>query len=219
MTDANKYTGLITSQHANKPKFMAIVAGVTQLFVDLQAVLSSIPASYDLDDAIGDQLDVVGEWVGISRKISTPLAVYFSFDTARLGFDQGSWRGPYDPDTGLVSLDDDTYRLLIRAKIGANSWDGTLGTSSAILNSIFGGDTYVFMQDNGDMTITFGVAGKAPSAVFMALLSHGYIPLKPSTVHVTAYLVSSVSGTPLLGFDVGNQYISGFDVGSFGIAA
>lgn len=219
MTDASKYTGLITSQHANKPKFMAMVAGVAQPFVDLQAVLANIPVSYDLDNAIGDQLDVVGEWVGISRNISTPLAVYFSLDTSGLGFDQGSWQGPYDPSTGLISLDDDTYRLLIRAKIGANSWDGTLGTSAAILNGIFGGDTYVFMQDNGDMTITFGMAGKTPSAVFMALLSHGYIPLKPSTVHVNAYLKSSVSGTPLFGFDVENQYISGFDVGSLGIAA
>ncbi|WZB61444.1 DUF2612 domain-containing protein [Achromobacter xylosoxidans] len=26
-------------------------------------------------------------------------------------------------------LDDDTYRLLLRAKIGANHWDGTLETS------------------------------------------------------------------------------------------
>lgn len=138
MTDTSKYTGLITSQHANKPKFMAMVAGVSQPFVDLLSVLASIPASYDLDNAIGDQLDVVGEWVGISRNISTPLAVYFSLDTSGLGFDQGSWQGPYDPSTGLISLDDDTYRLLIRAKIGANSWDGTLGTSAAILNSIFG---------------------------------------------------------------------------------
>ncbi len=219
MADVSKYTGLITSQHANKPNFMAMVAGVAQPFVDIQNVLASIPSSYDLDNAVGAQLDVVGEWVGISRKISTPLAVYFSFDTAGLGLDQGSWQGPYDPNTGLVSLDDDTYRLLIRAKIGANNWDGTLGSSAAILNSIFSGGTYVFIQDNGDMTITFGVSGQTPSAVFMALLAGGYIPLKPETVHVTAYLVSSVSGTPLFGFDVENQYISGFDVGSWGVPA
>ncbi|WP_047236636.1 DUF2612 domain-containing protein [Chromobacterium subtsugae] len=220
MVDVSKYTGLITSQHASAPRFMAMVAAVCQPLVDVQNVLESIPAHYDLDHAIGAQLDAVGAWVGISRQISTPLQqVYFSLDTPGLGFDQGSWKGPYDPDTGLISLDDDTYRLLIRAKIGANSWDGTLGSSAAILNSIFNGTgSNVFIQDNGDMTITIGVAGTAPSAVFKALLTGGYVPLKPATVHVN-YAFASTSGTPLFGFDVQNQYIAGFDSGSFGVAS
>ncbi|WP_043614311.1 DUF2612 domain-containing protein [Chromobacterium violaceum] len=217
MEDVSKYTGLITSQHASAPRFMAMVQGVCQPFVDLQNLLASIPASYDLDHAIGSQLDAVGAWVGIGRQISAPLQhVYFSLDTPGIGFDQGSWKGPYDPDTGLTSLDDETYRLLIRAKIGANSWDGTLGSSAAILNSIFNGGTYVFIQDNGDMTITIGVSGISPSAVFKALLSGGYLPLKPATVRANYYF-ASVSGTPLFGFDVENQYISGFDTGSFGV--
>ncbi|MGC7970039.1 DUF2612 domain-containing protein, partial [Salmonella enterica] len=73
----------------------------------------TLPFDFDLDQAIGVQLDAVGEWVGISRNITVPLAgVYFSFDIAGLGFDQGVWKGPFDPDTGLTTLDDDTYRLL-----------------------------------------------------------------------------------------------------------
>ena len=85
--------------------------------------------------------------------------------------DQGVWQGPFDPDNGLTVLDDDTYRLLLRAKIGANHWDGTLETSAAILNQIFQGGTHVLIEDNGDMSVDIGVAGAPPSALFLALLT------------------------------------------------
>lgn len=140
MAQLTDYTDLVTSEHSDKPRFMATLSAVAQCFVDLQNGLIDIPDEFDLDNAVGVQLDAVGLWVGISRKVNTPLAgVYFSFDTSGLGFDQGVWQGPFDPTTGVTSLDDDTYRLLLRAKIGANHWDGTLGTSAAILNAIFGG--------------------------------------------------------------------------------
>ncbi|AOI57444.1 hypothetical protein WI26_07410 [Burkholderia diffusa] len=133
------YAALVTSEHRDKPRFMATVGALVQPLVDQINVLVSMPAKFDLDNAVGVQLDDVGLWVGVSRKIRTPLTgIYFSFDIAGLGFDHGTWKGPFDPDTGLTVLDDETYRLVIRAKIGANHWDGTLESSAAILNSIFG---------------------------------------------------------------------------------
>ncbi len=139
MADPSDYTVLITSEHRDKPRFMATVRALVQPLVDQMNVLQSMPSKFDLDNAVGVQLDDVGLWVGVSRKVRTPLTgIYFSFDVAGLGFDQGIWKGPFDPDTGLTVLDNDTYRLVIRAKIGANHWDGTLASSAAILNSIFG---------------------------------------------------------------------------------
>lgn len=142
--------------------------------------------------------------------------VYFSFDTESLGFDQGSWKGPFDPDTGLTRLDNDTYRLVIHAKIGANHWDGTLESSRAILDSIFGGGTFVFIQDNQDMSMTVGIAGVIPSSVFLALLRNGLILLKPEGVRINIVIVTSVDGTPLFGFDMENDLVSGFDTGTWG---
>lgn len=214
MADIADYTGKITSEHAEKLRFTAMVAAVAQCFVDGQNALEGMPASFDLDSAIGKQLDDVGLWVGVSRYVATPLTgVYFSFDTGGLGFDQGVWKAPFDPDTGVTSLDDETFRLLIRARIGANHWDGTLAGSKAILDQIFGGGTHVFIQDNQDMSITIGISGKVPSALFLALLSGGYIPIKPQTVRVDDYLVTSVDGEPMFGFDMSNEYVSGFDAG------
>ncbi|MBN6728803.1 DUF2612 domain-containing protein [Burkholderia multivorans] len=217
MADLTEYTALITSEHRDKPRFMAVVGALVQPLVDQMNVLQSMPSKFDLDNAVGVQLDDVGLWVGVSRKIRTPLtSIYFSFDIDGLGFDQGTWKGPFDPDTGLTVLDDDTYRLVIRAKIGANRWDGTLESSAAILNIIFGADTHVFIEDHQDMSMTIGIAGKVPSAVFLALLAGGYIPLKPEGVRVAYTLVTSVDGSPLFGFDVNNQYIAGFDTGVWG---
>lgn len=210
------YTALITSEHSDKPRFTATIATLAQPLVDQMNVLQSMPGKFDLDNAVGAQLDDVGLWVGVSRKIRTPLTgIYFSFDIDGLGFDQGTWKGPFDPDTGLTVLDDDTYRLVIRAKIGANHWDGTLESSAAILNSIFAADTHVFIEDHQDMSMTIGIAGKVPSAVFLALLAGGYIPLKPEGVRVTYTIVTTVDGSPLFGFDMSNQLVAGFDVGAW----
>lgn len=216
MADLTEYTGLITSEHRDKPRFMATVSALVQPLVDQMNLIESMPGKFDLDVAVGDQLDTVGLWVGVSRKIRTPLTgVYFSFDIAGLGFDQGTWKGPFDPDTGLTVLDDDTYRLVIRAKIGANHWDGTLEQSAAILNSIFDADTHVFIEDHQDMSMTIGIAGTVPPATFLALLSGGYIPLKPEGVRVNYTIVTTVDGSPLFGFDMSNQLVAGFDVGAW----
>ncbi|AQQ20265.1 DUF2612 domain-containing protein [Burkholderia cenocepacia] len=216
MADLTEYTALITSEHRDKPRFMAVVSTLVQPLVDQMGVLQSMPGKFDLDNAVGVQLDDVGVWVGVSRKIRTPLTgIYFSFDIAGLGFDQGTWKGPFDPDTGLTVLDDDTYRLVIRAKIGANHWDGTLEQSAAILNSIFDTDTHVFIEDHQDMSMTIGIAGKVPPATFLALLSGGYIPLKPEGVRVNYTIVTTVDGSPLFGFDMSNQLVAGFDVGAW----
>ncbi len=218
MAQASDYTALITSQHADAPKFVAMVGVVAQCFANLQNLLATIPGLYDLDAAVGAQLDAVGLWVGVSRQLSVPVSgVYFSLDTAGVGFDQGNWQGPYDPTAGLASLDDGTYRLLLRAKIGANHWDGTLGVSAAILSQIFAGtSTYAFVQDNGNMSITLGVSGQIPSALFLALLATGSVAIRPEGVLLSSTFVTSSTSTPLFGFDVENGYVSGFDVGAWG---
>lgn len=170
MADLTDYTGLITSEHNQRPKFMAAVKALTKPMVALQNLLGGMPDAFDLDQAVGVQLDAVGLWVGIGRRVATPLTgVYFSLDTTGVGFDQGNWKGPFDPDTGLTLLDDDTYRLVLRAKIGANHWDGTLESSAAILNSIFTpGDGPVAVHADAE---PFG-AGDGATTQFQ-LLYHG----------------------------------------------
>lgn len=217
MAQASDYTALITTQHADKPKFMAMVAVVAQCFSDQINVMQSIPAAFDLDNAVGVQLDAVGLWAGIRRQVRTPLNVYFSLDVDGLGFDVGVWQGPYDPDSGLTSLDDETYRLMLRAKIAANHWDGTLAGSAEVLQIIFPAEsgTRIAVLDNQDMSIDILVSGAIPSIVFLSLLFGGYIPIKPEGVRINEYFVTTEYGSPVFGFDVDNDYIGGLDHGAW----
>lgn len=216
MPDSDAYLGLITAFHRGKPKFAAMVKALVEPVVAQQSFIAHLPIDFDLDQAIGVQLDQVGEWVGRTRFVQTPIAgAWFSFDDEPRGFDRGVWQQPFDTPAGITRLDDETFRTLLRAKIAANNWGGTLPAAKAALEIIFpNGETSIVITDNQDMTITFGVAGMIPSALFIALLSDGYLPLKPEGVRAD-YLITTVDG-PLFGFDVENEFISGFDTGAWG---
>ncbi len=215
--DITPFTGLITSEHNQQPDYMAMVGASLQPFADLIAEINTINALYDVDSAVGEQLDVVGEWVGVSRNLQTPLTgVYFAFDTANLGFDQGIWLGPFDPVSGLVQLPDDFYRLLIKAKILNNSWLGDIPSAYTIGQNVFSSLGYFFfIEDHADLTIAIGLVGPGvPSPVAFALLTQGYLDLRPAGIEVTAYITQSQAG-PIFAFDLNTTQFAGFDQGGW----
>lgn len=217
MLTLQSYLGLITSEHADKPNFVGFVTAFIKPLIDAQSLFGELITIFDVDTAIGVQLDAVGQWIGESRQISQPITgVYFSLDTQGLGFDQGVWLGPFDPTSGLVSLPDDVYRSLLYAKIIMNSWDGTIATIAAAINALFSGQpsTEIVVLDNQDMTMTVGIAGNAPASIYLSLLEGGYVPIRPSGVLIN-YLVTSINTSPNFGLDIENTAISGFDVGTW----
>lgn len=216
MASIDDYVALITSEHRDKPLFVAVVSALVAPMVDEINLMRDFTRLFDLDEAAGQQLDVVGEWVGISRQLSVPLTgVYFSWDsTALLGWDSGVWRGMFDPVTGLTSLPDDEYRALIKAKIAANHWDGTISGAEAIWAAVFGGSQTVILQDNQDMSLTIGFVGQPLSAVQQALLTGGYFPLKPEGVRVRFYAIPANTG-PLFSWDTNSAQLQGWGAGSW----
>lgn len=211
------YKSLITSEHADKPKYMATIGLTASLSAYLQELAADLPRQFDLDEAVGVQLDAVGEWIGRSRRIDTPLTgVYFTWDDiASTGWDNGVWQGEFDPDSGLTVLPDDEYRLLLRAKVAANQWDGTIPGAYDIWTTAFT-DSLIVIQDNQDMSMTVGVAGSQLSTVTQALLTGGYIPLKPEGVRVNYYAISVDSG-PLFAWDAESEALAGWDTGSWAL--
>ena len=67
------YLGLVTSEHRNRPRFMATVAAVTDPLCGLQELLETMRAAFDVDSAVGGQLDRTGEWIGRSRHLRLEL--------------------------------------------------------------------------------------------------------------------------------------------------
>lgn len=211
------YTGLITSEHSDKPKFVAMVGFLTGIIADISAIIQSMPTDFDLDAAVGAQLDAVGVRVGQTRNLTTPLTdVYFSLDMVGLGLDESVWLGPYDPTTGLVALPDDAYRTLLRAVIAANNWDGTIPGAYAVWSILFP-DRIILIQDNGDMTMDVILMDPSPDSITKALLTGGYLSLRPAGVGVRNYILPSVAG-PIFGLDVQNENMAGVDFGVWGTA-
>lgn len=215
--DTTKYVNLIPSANAAQPNFVSMIEAVTQAWADMVAVYGTIPNLYDLDSAVGQQLDVVGQWIGASRKLDAAISgVYFAFDTAGVGFDQGVWLGPYDPVSGVVFLPDDHYRAVLRARILNNHWDGSKEQAYALSAVILGPMGYqLFFEDFGDLSINIGlVGGSAPPALLVALFQYGVINIKPAGVRINNFIFQSQAG-PVFAFDITNSYFAGFDQGSW----
>lgn len=214
----DEYLNLITNEHRDKPKFEATVAVGVSPFAKIQSVLNKLPSDFDIDTAVGVQLDAVGVWIGRSRKLDVPLAgVYLTWDSTLGGeqWDSGTWKGQFDPDSGLVSLPDDSYRTLLKSKIAANNWDGTIPQAYAIWESVFGTGTVLLIQDNQNMSMVVGIAGQPLDAIERALLIGGYIPLKPEGVRVQYYAIAPTAGA-LMAWDVETSAgIAGWDIGQW----
>lgn len=215
MRTTQDYLNLITNEHRQKPVFVATVSVAVSPLVQVQSVLNSLTAKYDVDYAVGEQLDRVGEWVGVTRYLTTPLTgVYFTWDDAdSTGWDYGTWRAPFDPISGLTALPDDEYRILVKAKIAANAWDGSIPKAYEIWETVFV-DSTILIQDNQDMTMTVGVVGGLLSTITKALLTGGYIPLKPEGVAVDYYAVTP-DGGPMFAWDADSAVLKGWDQGSW----
>lgn len=221
----SKYTDLITNYHAGKPKFVAHIDLSTRPLTDASTSLQSLISAFDIDSAVGVQLDVLGEWIGRTRIVSQPIAgVYLSFDTDGLGWDQGVWQGPYDPDAGYTSLSDDTYRIVLKAKIAINNWNGQNDTLPPILETALeGSGLKMQIVDNQDMTISVWVFPEEDisqvSLELLAAIKQGYLTVKAAGVWAGDIQTPSIEtpsvGNRFFGFDMDNEYIAGFDDGAW----
>lgn len=212
----SKYLDLITGEHQGQPNFAAAVTALVQGFADNFVLMSAtMPTVFDLDTAYQQQLDYTGQWIGASRDISIPLTgIYFAFDSTGLGFDQGTWLGPFDNPDSTTVLPDSAYRLLLKARIALNHWNGNIPGAYAAINGYLNPLGYSMeIVDNQDMTMSYILTYTgAIDAVTSGLYQNGFFDLRPAGVG-TAGRYYLMAGVPLFGFDIENSAIQGFDQG------
>lgn len=189
----NSYLALVTSEHNQRPDFMAMLGVFLQGSIDQQNLMRNFSMLFDVDLAVGDQLDKIGQWVGVSRNLNQSIL-------------------------GVTSLDDTNYRLLIRLFIAMNTWNGTIPGIYTIWNAILEATCgQILVQDNQDMSMLVVLLTPPTSLLILAILTQGYFLLRPAGVLINGFFEPSLPypGTPLFGFDVENSTISGWDTGAW----
>lgn len=225
--DVAYYQSLVTAEHAGKPKFMAVVGLVAGAFAAVQAFNLSMYQAFDLDTAIGVQLDAVGARAGISRYVVVPVRnPWLSADDPTRGIDFAPIKTALDVGSFQSALGDESFRRLIRAKIAANNGDGSIATAYAVLTAFINNTaSQVIIQNNAtanaqhpDVSVVVGIAGQWPDYDTMIILERQMIPLFPAGVAVTV-LFPSINGAAIAGMDIESSQISGTDVGAVGVSA
>lgn len=165
--------------------------------IELQSTFKDLMQLRSLDTATGVNLDVIGEIVGQERTLlNVDIFEFFGFQGVPNAGSFGDVDYPqvgsifYDsnnPRFGNITLDDDTYRIFIRAKIAKNVTRVTPEDIMSFANSIFS-TTGSTIQDEGFAAYTL-LIGKELSSFERSLLRY-----VNKTNNYTSYLVPKPIG-------------------------
>ncbi len=153
----------VTEQFKDKVIFDKYLQLLIYAQTELQDVFKQLLQMRDLDTATGAQLDVIGRIVGQDRVlINADLYTFFGFQGALKAGSFGEVGNNLvgsrfldfgSPIGGNITLDDETYRLFIRAKIYKNTTNSTPEEFIEVVNLIFG-TTGTFLSENGNANVT-----------------------------------------------------------------
>lgn len=177
------YVNLITSEHAVQPNFVSFASNMFQKIIDCSEI--DFAAAFDLDTATGVQLDTIGAVLGRSRTLT------------------------YQPSSGSPVLDDTNYRLVLRAKILQNQWDGTVEDALANWTEIFP-EALMVIKDNQDMTMSVTVLGIADTFV-REMVQNNYVVPKPQSVGTSYSFATSF----VFGYGPATSIVAGYGTGEW----
>lgn len=192
------YRGLLIQQYANKPRARATIEAVVGEVISGQ-VVQEVFDGFDVDTAVGAQLDILAQLRGIKRLV-TGLdlgRVYFmmpSYDDADKATVPGmatyddpatvnSFFAEYqDLNRPTYAMNDDELRRMIKLRAAFHSSHLGVGEIDLILMSFFGPN--VLFADNADMTILYNKAVPDDDTLFSIAAATNSLP-KPAGVAMT----------------------------------
>lgn len=140
------YVALLTSAHRDKPKLKQTLIETITPLIQIANALEQLPERYDIDTAVGDQLQTIALWVGAPRTVPNVIPLpYFGFEgqPAALPFGEvgdpsigGFWRESGVSGNYGAVLDTETLRKVVKAQIFKNSCKGLLDDAHTIISMI-----------------------------------------------------------------------------------
>ncbi len=180
------YSKLAIPEHRQQPKFMAWLAAAVKPLQSAQNCLNDLHNRFDIDKVVGIQLDKLGDILGVPRKL------------------------PFQPSNGVSPImDDENYRLILKAAIIKEHFDGTIPNLMNLLQSLLGNmGLYFIIIDNQDMSMEVIVFGKT-SSLIKDELEHDMIIPRPEGVSMTV----NVANEKVFSWGLGNEVFSGWSDG------
>lgn len=206
----NYYVNLLIIQYHNKTNAQATITALMEQVV-ANGVYFDVIDGYNVDTAVGVQLDIIGKYVGVDRYFTgqdfTDFFAFIEYDTdpaygldGRIGFcdysdigvKTGKWLTYDDIVSNTYSLPDDEFRKLIKLKILSNNSNYSDKEIDDGLFAIFG--YAVSAVDNYDMSMTYIVDTSVKALVDVAY-TKGLLP-KPMGVRIEEIVSVSFVTTP-----------------------
>lgn len=211
MADANTvqnlvdyYANLLIIQYHDKPKAQAEIKLLVNELV-ASGVYLDVQSGYDVNNAIGAQLDILGKYIGVERVFQDndltnmfSLTDYNESDPSaqdRWGFDTYTTFDSTD-ENGVLTYDsvltvnffltDDQYRQLLLMKILKNYSNGSVASIDQIVYEFFG--TQITWAETGVMQITYTIPFSF-NALVQAAIIKGILP-KPMGVQLIVDVTS-----------------------------
>ena len=191
------YVDLLLKQYWEKPRAVAEIELQASTWEAIRDQLASFLPAFDLDTATTDRLDIIGRIVGLPRSVPLVIAkIAFGFDenvNARTFDDKfavlplagvAPFLDKFEPAWTTLELDDNDYRLFLRAKIAKNAGSAYLVSDTRtslqdVINAAFEGQAYVL--DKKDMTLVLYVSPAFDLERLLAIRQMGLLP-KPQGV-------------------------------------
>lgn len=143
--DNSYYSNLLIMQYHNKPKAKATIEATVGLLPD--DLIMEVINGFDIETAVGKQLDILGEYVGVDRY--------------------------YLVDNQAELLNDEDYRILVKLKAISNTSDLSHKSLEEALYNFFGNS--VRMDSVGNMEMTYFVP-KNKTPIIQAAIQKEVLP-------------------------------------------
>jgi hypothetical protein len=179
----------IYAQYNEKPKAVAWYEIARKLGGSIEAAAEAVRKSYDIDNAVGEQLSVIGRIVVAPRSFvgAIPMSpgLFALTDGDEFGDDGAMFSALTIDQDGQLS--DELYRLVIKAKIVKNNGDATIENILDGMNFLLPNADVIRVTDGEDMSFSIEFYGQITNLERFALLNAGLVP-KPQAVRFNGFL-------------------------------
>jgi hypothetical protein len=172
------YADLLPMQYRDKPKARATIEILCQKAL-ADGLALDLANAFDIDTAVGAQLDIIGKYVGVSRYIQVPASFsYYGFRDYISGHTQNTngmqtytgslnagilYKSYASIGQSSTAISDEGMRFIIKLQIISNHSDASFYGIQHLLLQFFG--DAITVVDNLDMTMTYSVLKTIPVSI------------------------------------------------------